>query len=62
MVTVITRLSTTSKIWDTFIVGKFEINNQRLNKVKINNVKTTRDLGVIIEDEFRIGIKLVLDL
>ncbi len=44
------------------MVGKIEINNQRLNKVKISIVKTIRNLGEITKDEFRIGIKLVLDL
>jgi hypothetical protein len=44
------------------MVGKIEINNQRLNKVKISNVQPTRDLSVITKDEFRIKIKLVLDL
>jgi hypothetical protein len=62
MVTIVACFSTTFKIWNTFMVGKIEINNQRLNKVKISNVQPTRDLSVITKDEFRIKIKLVLDL
>jgi hypothetical protein len=30
--------------------------------MKISNMKTTRDLGVITKNEFKIEIKLVLDL
>ncbi len=44
------------------MVGKVEVNNQRLNKVKINNLKIVRDLGVIIKDEFKIRIRSILDL
>jgi hypothetical protein len=62
MAIVVVRFSTTLKIRDAFMAGKVEINNQKLNKVKINNFKITRDLGVIIEDEFRIRFKSILDL
>ncbi len=31
-------------------------NNERLNKVKINKLKTCRELGVVIKDEFRTRI------
>ncbi len=30
--------------------------------MKITNLKATRDLGVIIKDKFKIGIRLVLDM
>ncbi len=62
MAIVVIRFSTTSEIQDAFMDGKVEINNQRLNKVKINNLKIVRDLGVIIKHEFRIGIRSILDL
>jgi hypothetical protein len=62
MAIIATHFSTTFEIWNTFLVGKVEINNDKLNKVKTNNLKTTKDLGVITKDEFRIGIILVLDL
>jgi hypothetical protein len=45
--------STILQIQNTFLVNKVEINNERLKKVKINNLKTTRELHVIIEKEFR---------
>ncbi len=46
----------TFKISNIFLDSKVEINNERLNKVKINNLKVVRKLGVIIEKEFKIGI------
>jgi hypothetical protein len=49
---------TTFKISNIFLASKVEINNERLNKVKINNLKVVRKLGVIIEEEFKIGIKV----
>jgi hypothetical protein len=51
-------LYTTFKISNIFLAIKVEINNERLNKVKINNLKVVRKLGVIIEEEFKIGIKI----
>ncbi len=62
MVAIVTRFSTTFEIWNAFLVGKVEINNHILNKVKISNLKTIKDLGVITKDEFRIKIILVLDM
>ncbi len=50
MAIVVACFSTTSKIQDAFMVGKVEVNNQRLNKVKISNLTIVRYLGVIIED------------
>ncbi len=61
-VTVVVRFSTTSNIRNAFLTSKVEINNHRLNKIKNSNLKTTKDLGVIIEDKFRINIKSILDL
>jgi hypothetical protein len=36
--------STTSQIRNTFLINKVEINNERLIKVKINNLKTIKEL------------------
>jgi len=49
---------TTFKISNIFLASKVEINNERLNKEKINNLKVVRKLGVIIEEEFKIRIKV----
>jgi autotransporter adhesin len=62
MVIVGVHFSTTSKIWNAFLTSKVETNNQRLNKVKISNLKKLINLGVITKNEFRIGIILFLDL
>jgi hypothetical protein len=62
MVTIVVHFSTTFDIRNAFLASKVEINNHRLNKVKISNLKTTKDLGVIIEDKFKIKIKSILDL
>jgi hypothetical protein len=52
----------TSKIQDASLVNKIEINNEMLNKVKISSLTIVKELGVIIEDEFRVGIKMILNL
>jgi autotransporter adhesin len=39
MVIVAIHFSTTSEIWNAFLISKVETNNQRLNKVKISNLK-----------------------
>ncbi len=62
MVTIVVHSSTTFDIRNAFLANKVEINNHRLNKVKISNFNTTKDLRVIIKDEFRIRIRSILDL
>jgi hypothetical protein len=52
----------TSKIWDVFLMGKVEINNEWKKKIKINNFKAIRDLRVILEEEFITHVKYILDL
>jgi hypothetical protein len=42
-----------SKIYDALLVAKMDINHERKNKVKISNMKITRQLGVISKEEFR---------
>jgi hypothetical protein len=37
-----------------FLAIKTDINHERNNKVKINNLKATRELGVITKEEFKI--------
>jgi hypothetical protein len=55
MVIIIIHFSTTFDIQNAFLVSKVEINNHRLNKVKISNLKTIKDLGVIVEDKIRLN-------
>jgi hypothetical protein len=47
MVTMAFHFSTTSQICDAFLANKVEINNEKLIKLKINNLKVVRELGVI---------------
>jgi hypothetical protein len=62
MATMAFHVFTTFEIEDTFLVGKVKINNERLNKVKINNLKTLKKLIDITKDEFKIGIKTLLNV
>jgi hypothetical protein len=62
MVTMAFHIFTTFGIRDTFSVGKVKINNEKLNKVRINNLKTLEKLTIITKDEFIIGIKTILKL
>ncbi len=41
--------ASTFEIWDAFMAGKVEINNEHKKKIKINNLKATKDFGVISE-------------
>jgi hypothetical protein len=62
MVIVAFHYASTSEIWDVFLMGKVEINNEWKKKIKINNFKAIRDLGVILEEEFITHVKNILDL
>jgi hypothetical protein len=48
MATMASRFSTTSQIQDAFLLGKVEINNEKLKKVKISNLKVIKGLSVIM--------------
>jgi hypothetical protein len=37
-----------------------EINNEKLNKVKISNLKVAKKLSVITKKIFRLGVKVIL--
>jgi hypothetical protein len=39
-----------------------QINNVRLNKAKINNLKITKGLGVITKEDFIIEVRAILKL
>jgi len=53
MATIASHYASTSKIRDAFLAGKVELNNEHKKKIKINNLKATRDLRAILEKEFR---------
>jgi hypothetical protein len=47
MVIVVSHFLATFQIRDAFLVGKVEINNEKLNKMKISTLKVVRELNVI---------------
>jgi hypothetical protein len=53
MVIGVSHFSTTLQIRDAFLASKVEINNKKLNKVKISNLKVVRQLYVITKEKFR---------
>jgi hypothetical protein len=50
MATMASHYASTFEIRDAFLVGKVEINNEHKKKIKINNLKVARDLGVILKE------------
>jgi hypothetical protein len=49
MATMASHFSTTSQIRDAFLLGRVEINNEKLKKVKTSNFKVVKGLSVIME-------------
>jgi hypothetical protein len=47
MATITSRLSSTSNVYDAFLLTKMNVNHERKNKIKINNLKMVKDLYVI---------------
>jgi len=62
MATMASCFSTTSQIQDAFLLGKVEINNEKLKKVKISNLKVIKGLNVIMEKKFSLGVRTILHL
>jgi hypothetical protein len=47
MATMLNHFSSSSNVCGVFLLGKMDINNERKNKVKINNLKMAKDLSFI---------------
>ncbi len=62
MATMTSHFASSFKIWNAFLMGKMKINNEQKKKIKINNLKVIKNLGVILKEEFRSKVKIVLDL
>jgi hypothetical protein len=62
MATMASHFSTTSQIRDAFLLGKVEINNEKLKKVKISNLKVVKGLSVIMEKKFSLRVRTILHL
>ncbi len=53
MATMASHYASTTEIRNAFLADKVEINNEHKKKIKINNLKVARDLGVILEKELK---------
>jgi len=42
-------------------LGKININHERKRKIKSNNLKTIRDLKVILKEEFKAKVRTILE-
>ncbi len=62
MATMTSHFVSNFKIWNPFLMGKMKINNKQKKKIKINNLKVIKNLGVILKEEFWSKVKVVLDL
>jgi hypothetical protein len=58
----VTCLSSTYDVHDKFPIGNMNFNGEKNNKVKINNLKLIRNLIIILEEELKTKVKIVLDL
>jgi hypothetical protein len=58
----VTCLSSTYDVYDKFPIGNMDINGEINNKEKINNLKLIRNLIIILEEELKTKVKIVLDL
>lgn len=47
---------------DAFLACKPNINNEWKEKVKIQNLKKAKNLGVMIEEKFKLKVKTILNL
>jgi hypothetical protein len=62
MASMVTCLSSTYDVYDKFPIGNMKINGETNNKVKLNNLKLIRNLIIILEEELKTKVKIVLDL
>jgi hypothetical protein len=62
MASMVTCLSSTYDVYDKFPIGNMDINGETNNKVEINNLKLITNLIIILEEELKTKVKIVLDL
>jgi hypothetical protein len=62
MASMATHFSSTSNVPDAFLISKMDINHDKNNKVRIINLKITRELGIILEDKFKAKVGPILDM
>jgi hypothetical protein len=62
MATMASWLLSTFDVHDFFWLGKININHERKSKINSNNLKTIRDLKVILKEEFKAKVRKILEL
>jgi hypothetical protein len=62
MASMVICLSSIYDVYDKFPMANMDINGETNNKVKINNLKLIRNLIIILEEELKTKVKIVLDL
>jgi len=62
MATMASWLLSTFDVHDFFWLGKIKIDHERKSKIKSNNLKTFRDLKVILKEEFKAKVRTILEL
>jgi hypothetical protein len=50
------------EIHDALLATKMDINHECKNKVKISNLQATKELRIILEEEFRAYVKACLHI
>jgi len=45
-----------------FWLGKINVNHERKSKIKSNNLKTIRNLKMILKEEFKAKVRTILEL
>jgi hypothetical protein len=62
MATMASQFYLTFDICNVFSLHKMNINCERKNKIKTNKLKMARDLKLISKEEFKIKVKVILEL
>jgi hypothetical protein len=62
MATVASQFSFMFDVCDAFLLGNTDINHERKNKVEINNLNMAKYLVMISKKEFKVEVKVILEL
>ncbi len=62
MAIVVAQFATTFELQNAFLDGKVDIKNEWKKKMKIQNLKKAKNLGVMIEEEFKLKVRAILNL
>ncbi len=62
MALVVAQFATTFELWNAFLAGEVDIKNEWEKKMKIQNLKKTKNLGVMTKEEFKLKVREILNL